>query len=229
MGRAVLGILERQQAGRGEDLRAADDDRAVVQRRADHEDRGEQLRGQPAVHGYAGLGVVLQPGAPLDDDERAVARAADEERGTGQLVDDPIDLLGVARHEQPVQRPELSELAETPPELGLEHDEDREHGDGEERLEQQLRQGQLEQHRQAVDDDEHENAEEELDRTRAADEAEEVVDEHEDDRDVEDVVPAKGLTIEERADGVEELVHQTACARRSTSTARSGPPSTRPR
>ena len=86
-----------------------------MQGRADHEDGGEELGRQAAVHRHAGLGVVLQARRPLDHDERAVPRATDEERRPGELVDDTVDLFGVARREQPVQRTELPELPEAPP------------------------------------------------------------------------------------------------------------------
>ena len=112
---AVLGVLEREEAGRGEDLRPADDHRAVVQRRADHEDGGEELGREAAVHRHAGLGVVLQPRRSLDHDEGAVPGAADEERRSGELVHDAVDLFRVARRQQPVQGTELPELSEAAP------------------------------------------------------------------------------------------------------------------
>src|SRR2546422_351637 len=121
----------RRPAGRGEDLAAADDHGAVVQRRARHEDRGEELRGEFSVHRYAGFAVILESGAPLDDDERAVPGLGDEQRRAHELVDDVIDLLLRLLDQQAVQRTELTQLSERATQLRLEHDQQREHGERE--------------------------------------------------------------------------------------------------
>src|SRR6185295_4370866 len=63
-------------------------------------------------------------------------------------------------------------------------------------------------HREEVDRHEHEHAEQKLDRTRAPDEDEQVIDEDGDDRDVEHVVPAAALTTQEIRELLPETVHR---------------------
>src|SRR5437867_13218227 len=104
-GRAAVGaLLERKETRRRKDLTPAHDHRAVVKRRPGHEDRRQELGGELAVHRDAGLAVILQPGGPLENDERAVLGLADEERGPHQLVDDPLELLLATRRQKAVQR-----------------------------------------------------------------------------------------------------------------------------
>src|SRR6266850_5595773 len=124
-------------------------------------------------------------------------RFGDEEGGAHELVDDVLDLLLGDRREQAVERAELSDLTEDAPQLWLEDDSDGDEAEGEERLEHELRETQLHQHREPIHRDEHEHAEKELDRARAADEDEYVVDEDRDDEDVEDVGPATALPAEQ--------------------------------
>ena len=132
-------------------------------------------------------------------------RLADQESRTYELVDDPLDLLFSPRHEQPVQRTELSDLSERATQLGLEDDHERDEGDGEEGLQEEGRQSQLKRARDPVDEHEHEDADEQLDRLGSADEDQHVVDEHRHDDDVQDVVPAKGLAVEKTGEELVEL------------------------
>src|SRR2546428_3418786 len=206
MGASLRGLLERQQARGREDLAASHDDGAVVQRRPRHEDRGEKLRRELPVHRDTRLAVVLEPGRAFQDDERAVLGLADQESRTHELVDDSLDLLLSTRQEQAVQRTELADLAERSTQLGLKHHHERNEGDGEEGLQKQGGESELQRTRDPVDEHEHEDAYKELDRFRPADEDEHVVDEDGDDDHVEDVVPAKGLTVEEIAEQPVELL-----------------------
>ena len=137
--RPLGGLLERQETGRGEDLPTADDDRSIVEGRAGHEDRREELGGELPIHRDAGLAVILKACPALEDDERPVLRFADEQRRADELVDGPLDLLLTPRDEHAVEGAELAELAERPTKLRLKHDDESEEGDGKERLEEQRR------------------------------------------------------------------------------------------
>src|SRR5213076_88845 len=119
-----------------QDLPAPHDHGAVMQRRARHEDRGEELRGELAVHRNTGLAVVLQTRRPLENDESAVLGLADEKCGSDQLVDDPLELLLAAGCEKPVERTELADLAERASQLRLKDDDERDKGHGEEGLQE---------------------------------------------------------------------------------------------
>src|ERR1051325_1289874 len=73
-------LRERQHAPRPDDLIAADQDRAVVQRRIRREDRRQQVRGDLGFHRYAGSDELLEPDVAFDRDDgaRAGARQAVE-------------------------------------------------------------------------------------------------------------------------------------------------------
>src|SRR5438270_436277 len=169
--RTLRRLLEREEAGRRDDLIAPDNHRSVVQGRARHEDRGEELRGQLAVHRNAGLAVVLKPRRALEHDQRAVLRLTDEKSGSDEFVDDALHLLLGARREQAVEGAELSKLAQGAPQLRLEHDDQRDDGHGKQALQEQHREGQLEIGRDPVDEDEDQDTDEQLDRPGTADQA----------------------------------------------------------
>ena len=79
------------------------------------------------MHRDAGLAVVLESGAPLDHDERAVPCLGDEQGRADELVDDVIDFFLRLLDQQAVQGTELAELSERATQLRLEHDQQREH------------------------------------------------------------------------------------------------------
>src|SRR5207245_10903528 len=222
-------LFEWKKARRREDLAPADDHRSVVQRRARHEDRCEQLRGELAVHGDARLAVVLQPGRPLENDQRAVLGLTDEERGAHELVDDPLELLFASRREKPVEWPELTDLAERATQFGLEHDDERDEGYREEGLQKERREREVQRGCQEVDEHEDHDADEQLNGPCSASEEQHVIDENGNDEHVEHVVPAERLAagedVDEVADPLTDGIHQSARASASTSAARSLRPS----
>ena len=154
---------------------------------------------------------------------------ADEKRGADQLVDDALELLFASRSEKPVERAELADLAEGASQLGLKDDDERDEGDGEEGLQQEGRQGEVQVRRDEVNEHQDHDTDEQLNRSRSADEEEHVVNENRDDEDVENIVPAERLPpcedVQEIADPPLEGFHQSASARASTSAARSLRPS----
>ena len=85
---AVEHILrERQQHGGRHDLVAGDDHRAVVQRRAAVEDRGQQLGAQVGMDRHARVvGQVLQARVALQHDQGAVPRAGQQPRRAADLA-----------------------------------------------------------------------------------------------------------------------------------------------
>src|SRR5205807_7094375 len=170
-------------------------------------DRGEELRGQLAVHRNAGLAVVLKPRRALEHDQRAVLRLTDEKSGSDEFVDDALHLLLGARREQAVEGAELSKLAQGAPQLRLEHDDQRDDGHGKQALQEQHREGQLEIGRDPVDEDEDQDTDEQLDRPGTADQDEDVVDEDRHDQDVECDVPFEDLPVQEVVELLDDAVH----------------------
>ena len=156
---------------------------------------------------------------------------ADEQSGPDQLVDDSLELLLATRCEKPVERAELADLAEGAAQLRLEDHHERDQGDGEERLQQQSRQGEMQRRRNDVDEDEDHDSDQKLDSPGAPYEHEHVVDKDGNDEHVEHVVPAERLAPGEQVEKVSELpldgIHQSVSARASTSAARSLRPSRR--
>src|SRR4051812_33058239 len=99
---------ERQKARGGRDAVAADDDRAVMQRRFGVEYRDEQVVGEFGVHLHAALYDIAQGDAALDDDECAGLRRGERRRGEHYLVVDALaelpSVTGEKRHAEAVAK-----------------------------------------------------------------------------------------------------------------------------
>ena len=177
---------ERQERRGGEDPAVADDDGAVVEEGPRREDRAQELAREVGMDHHAGLGDLLEAGLPLQHDQGAVALARQHARGLGDLGGDVLDGALPGRREQPAERPDAPDALEAAPELGLEHDDEREQADDRARLQDLREQPQLEPLGQRVDAEQDRDADDEGDGAGAPDQAEQPVDEQRRDRDVEE-------------------------------------------
>ena len=119
---------EREQAPRGHQAVAADDQRAVVQRGVREEDVDEELDGGDGVDPDPGLDKIRQPDAPLQHDQRADLAGPQDAGRPGDVVDqaDPrlaVEPVGRQTHER---HPAPAQLLHHPAQLGLEEHQQRE-------------------------------------------------------------------------------------------------------
>jgi hypothetical protein len=109
-------------------IRSRDDHRAVVQRRLGREDRAQQVGREIAVDHHAGLRDLLEARLALDHDQGAVVFAAEPERRPSDLGGDHLRRAVLGRDE-PAQRADAADAIQRPPQLRLEHDDEREQAD----------------------------------------------------------------------------------------------------
>ena len=115
----AFGNGQRQNAGRRHDPSAADDHRAVVQRRFGIKNIHEQLTGELGVHPYAfAFDHVPEAHAALNDDKRAHAQAGHFHAGHDHFLH--AALLELAPTEQSVRAHFAQSLAD----VGLKNDHD---------------------------------------------------------------------------------------------------------
>jgi len=172
-----------QDAARGHDLVAADDDGAVVERRIGREQRLDERRVHACVEARAGLHEVSQPLVPLDHDETAVAVR-------GQALGRAHDLAQhavLADAQERAEERRTPELRERVPQLRLEQDDERDEPDGAQVGGDVVHRDEAEEARRRGHDHEHEEADEHLRRARALDAHEQAVEQHRHEQDVEDV------------------------------------------
>ena len=117
---------QRQDRTRGQDATAPHDDRPVMERRAAREDGRQQLLAQVGMEHHARLGGVLQARLAFDDDEgtgRATERAAAVRASVRAMP------FGETRRtrwcECPAHGPDPADPLQTPPQLWLEDDHER--------------------------------------------------------------------------------------------------------
>ncbi len=116
-------LRQRKDARRADDRVAADDDRAIMQRRVGSEDRGEQVGRDLRLHHRPGVHVLVEGNLSLDGDDRADAFAAETLDRLGDAVAD-FRFLHSPEHARE-SRP--AELRERGANLRREHDEQRDH------------------------------------------------------------------------------------------------------
>ena len=176
---------QRQQGTRRQHAILADDDGPVMERRAAGEDRAQEVGRDVAVDHHAGLGDLLEPGLPFHDDQRAVPVARQSGRRRGHLVGDPLDGAQLRPGMQPGERTDTADPVERAPQLGLEDDDEGEQRHDRAALEDLAEQPEPQDLGEAVDEQQDRDADDQANRLRAADEAEQPVDEECRDPDVE--------------------------------------------
>src|SRR5436190_1132779 len=197
---------ERQEAaGRG-DAPLLDDEGAVVDRRAGHEDARHQLLGDLRVEARADLDVLVQPDLVLQHDEGPDPAGGHGSHALHQLLDRLALRDAVGGGEERAR----AHLRERAPDVVLEDDEDEDERPAEQVLEEHVDGVDLEPPGGEVDAVEHPEPDQHGHRTRAPDEVDPRVDDDGEEQDVDRVLPAKAG----------EDLHQaptTASATRTTS------------
>jgi len=163
-----------------------------VQRRVGQEEAHEQVGGDDRVERHPELGVVAQPGGPLQDDEGPDALARERVRRLDHLVDEVAPLLARTQAHA-LEEAALAETREGPAQLGLEEDDQGQHPERPEVVEQPARAEQLEVAGQKRGQHEAGQAQEHLHRARLLEHHEDAVEHDRHQHDVDRVPRAEGL------------------------------------
>ncbi len=174
-------LRQRQNHARRDDRVPLDQHRAIVQRRVRREDAHHQIRAHLRLQARARLRVFVQPHVPLDRDDRPDLRARQPVHRFHQLLHHLPAL-------QPVEHPDhpgLTQPRQRAPQLRLEHDQRRDRADLEQHLQDVLDQLEVQEARHEVHAREQQQADQHLDRARAREEPQHVIqhDRHDDDLD----------------------------------------------
>ena len=99
-----------------------DDHGSIVEGGLGEEDVADQLLGNLSVNGGAGAHILLQPGLPGKDDQRAHLLPAHDLAGGHGLGDDAVHLLLGLGNAQQASQPDGTQSVQHPPQLRLEQD-----------------------------------------------------------------------------------------------------------
>ena len=202
-------LRQRKDAPRRQDLVPPDDDRAVVEGRVREEDRLQEFRRKLAIDPDAAVGVVLQPGLLLEDDQGARETLGQLGGGPDHLVDHPVEDLQVVVGHRPSDEADPAELVEGAADLRLEEDDDADQDGRGGIAEDPREQPQVEQVRQQADQGQQQNAEHQLDGLGPPNQEEQAVEEerHQGDVDeIEDMAPDVPA-LEKHQDVAQDHVH----------------------
>ena len=177
---------ERKEGGGGEHGITANDDGAVVELGAGHEDRAQELVRQVGMDHHAGLGDLLEASLALEHDQGAVTVVRHHAGGLGDLAGHVLDLALGGGGEDPADRADPADPLKGAAQLRLEDDDKREQAHDGAGLEDLREQAELQELGEGIDAEQDGYADDEGDGSRAADQAEHPIDEQRRDRDVED-------------------------------------------
>ena len=182
---------QRQEAGSGRHAIALHDHGAVVERRRRLKDTEQQVVRHDRVERNPALDVVAQPDLPFDGDDGANPLARQHAGRHHEFLDRLLRRLLLREVAEERRPPEVGERAA---DVGLEQDDEREHEVTRHVADQPVDRFEVPPDRQEEQADEDRRPERHLDGARAANQLQDLVNQHRHHEDVEEVPPIGGRT-----------------------------------